>query len=161
MAPFDRRAQRPVPGLGIPRTSEQVQPGIDPVQKLHGGKHAQPRRGQFQRERQPVQPRAEPVQDLQLHSRDAGRGSAFLQQHHRVGGGQRRHRVHVLGRQLQPLPAGGQHHQPVTDSQQPDHHIRHVRQQVLGVIQHDQHPAALQPGQQRALQAGSLSLLHP
>ena len=69
MAPFDGRAQRPVPGLGIPRAGEQVQPGIDPVQQLRGGEHPQPRGGQFQRERQPVQPRAEPVQDLRFPGR--------------------------------------------------------------------------------------------
>ena len=77
MAPLDGGTQRPVPGLGIPRAGEQVEPGINPVQQLRRGKDAQPRRGQFQRERQPVQPLTQPVQDLRLPGRpERGAGTA-------------------------------------------------------------------------------------
>jgi hypothetical protein len=160
MAPLDGRAQRPVPGLGIPRPGEQVQPGIDPVQQLRGRKHPQPRGGQLQRQRQPVQPLTQPAQDRRLVHRHARRRGTLAQQRDRITGRQRRHREHVLGRQLQPLPAGSQHHQPVTGGQQPGHHVGHLRQQMLGVIQHDQHPASLKPGRHRALQAGSLVFPH-
>jgi len=86
MTPLDHRAQRPVPGLGIARPGEQVQPGTDPVQQLLRGEDAQPRGRQFQRQRQPVQPRAQPVHDWRLLHRDARGAGAFAQQCRRVAG---------------------------------------------------------------------------
>jgi hypothetical protein len=160
MAPFDGRAQRPVPGLGITRAGEQVEPGTDPVQQLRGGEDAQPGGRQLQRQRQPVQPRAQPVHHRRRLDQDPGGRGALPQQRGRIAGGQRRHREHALRRQLQPLAAGGQHHQLLTRRQQPGHHVSQARQQVLGVVQQDQHPAPLEPGQQRLLQAGSFFLPH-
>ena len=114
MAPFDGGAQCPVPGLGVARPGEQVEPGIDPVQQLRRGVDAQPRGRQLQRQRQPVQPRAEPVHNRRRFDQDARGCGAFTQQRDRIAGGQRRHREDAFGRQLQPLAAGGEHHQLVT-----------------------------------------------
>ena len=158
MAPFDHRAQRPVPGLGIARPGEQVEPGTDPLQQLRRGENAQPRCRQLQRQRQPVQPCAEPVHNRRLLDHDARGCGALTQQRDRIAGGQRRHREDTLRRQLEPLAAGGEQHQLITRRQQAHHQIRQIRQQVLGVVQQDQHPVLSDPGQERVLQAGSCFL---
>ena len=97
MAPFDGRPQRPVPGLGVAWPGEQVQPGSDPVEQLLGGEHAQPRGRQLQRQRQPIKPCAQPIQDLRPFHRDARSAGAFAQQPRRIVGGQRRYRYDTLG----------------------------------------------------------------
>ena len=60
-APVDRRAHRPVAHRRIPRAArERVETGVEQPQQLSGRERPKPRRGQLDRQRQPL----EPVADL-------------------------------------------------------------------------------------------------
>ena len=59
VAPGDRRAQRPLAGIGIAAALEQVEALRQALEDLSGREHARPRRGQLHRERQVVQPAAQ------------------------------------------------------------------------------------------------------
>src|SRR3954470_7076809 len=103
--PFDRRSQRLLPNLGVPAAAEQVEPATEPLEQLTGREHRDPRRGELERKRQVVQPRAQLVErrlGLEVGTHGPGAGSEQLA---RIATREDRHRVDMLARELEPLAA--------------------------------------------------------
>ena len=159
--PPDRAGQRAVPDRHGPAGKlQQAEPAPDPGQQLLKPESRNPRRGQFQSQRQPVEPdtdlghrsgvclgqdevrstRLDPGHE-QRHARRAGQ-QRDRGQRPGVGDEQGLHREQLLAGNLQRRPAGRQHPQPAVPSQQVGD-VGRRRQHMLHVVQHDKDaPAA-------------------
>ena len=163
IAPLDRGPQRLLPGrVGAAAPGQQAQPVAQPLIDLLRGQHRQPRRGQLDGQRQPLQPAADPGhrRHVRLGHREPRhhlRRPLGEQPHRReprqlrqcellpgVGCSQRRDRQHHLAVDNQRFPAGGQHPQPGRRPQQQVGQLGGRVHQVLAVIQNQQQ---LPPGQ--------------
>jgi hypothetical protein len=145
---------------------EQAQPVVQPVTQALQPQQRQPRRGQFDGQRDAVQPAA----DVEHGGQVAGvqselrldRAGAVLEQRQRIasgrplcqrlgagsGHGQRAQPHHVLEAHAQRLLAGGQQVQPRGPLQQGSRQGRHGLHQVFAVVQHQQHLTRAQASRQ-------------
>jgi hypothetical protein len=142
VGPVDGRGEALMPGQRRARATRQQPTTVELARYLRGTHRPHPRRGQLDRQRQPVEPPA-----------DLGDGALFLpiggevwpvgagaldEQGARVLGWQRRHRPALLAVHAERLPAGGQHRhrwaQPHHLVDQPCGRI----QDVLAVVEHEQ-----------------------
>ena len=161
-APLERRPQAPLMLRQIPRTADQrVQRCAELHQQACGGEQPQARRGQFQRQRQPVQPSANlrdqpSIIKAQLETR-ADRAGPLREElrgrvvaHHpqrRVERWQleRAHGVLVFTTQAQRAAAGDEDFQ-LRASLQQFSDLRCGRYELLEIVEHQQQRLGLQCG---------------
>ena len=136
---------------------QQPEAVLKPGQDVIDGQHPQPDRGQFDRQRQPVQLPAQSGHRrlVVLIEGEPGhhRRRPLLEQGQRLipappalsrpgrcraRHGQRGNRPDALRSDTQGLPAGGKHPQTRHSGQQPGNQTRTVTEQVLAVVQHQQ-----------------------
>ncbi len=153
---------------GAVAAAQQPEPVVQPGRDLRHRQGPQPRRGQLQGQRQPVEGAADPQ-----HRRggvgvegEPGRhvgGPVGEQPHRRVRGrrlrcarrvrdGQAADRAQRLTGEAQRLPAGGQHPQPGSGGEQPGGQPGRVVDDVLAVVEHQQQAPA---GQRRHQPVGA------
>ncbi len=157
-APLDHRTQRLVPRFSSTVPSrQQPEPIAHPGGDLLDRQGTQPRRGQLDRQRQPVEGFADPqdrvgVDPVYLEAWLNSRGPLGEQLHSRVaddvGCGRTGRRDRERGKRNQRLtddaehlPAGGQHPQIRTGAEQPLGQPGGVVDHVLTVVENDQHAA--------------------
>ena len=164
VAPGDRVAQGLLSRRQVTRPPRQRrQAALQPRQQRRRRQELDARRGQLDRQRQPVQPaddlgdglgilrRQGEARPQRLRARDEqGDGVVARQlgqrwQRHRIGHRQRLDLVLVLGLQAEPRPARGQHLQFRRRGQQIGHQRRR-RQQVLEVVEQQQEALVAQMG---------------
>ena len=144
-----------------PRSIEHVSALPEACGDLGRTHRACSRSGDLEREREPVQPPAQVHDGIEVAAVDVHPGlpGAFEEQlhrrpHQRIGGADRRHferrqRDHGLAGQLQRRPAGGQHGRLLADLEDaPDRAGRRL-QEVLAVVDQEQHLAIAGRVQQR------------
>lgn len=147
-APLDDRAQRAVPGrLGAVAARQQPEAVAQAVGELVHGERAQPGRGEFDRQRQPVEGLADPVNGL--HARvEIGigpyGGRPVHEQTRRGSGREWRHRAQRLTGDTERLPARGEDAQPGTRAEQHARGAGRFVDEMLAVVEHEQHLAPLQ-----------------
>jgi hypothetical protein len=143
------------PGSQPVSRAQQRKPVIQPIQQLRHAKRLHPRRGQLDGQRHAVkarhQPRRRRSRRIVQHEPRIYLAGAVREQGHRFGSdawvtgqGQRSQPVARLTGNSQRLPAGDQHPQVVTGSEQGGAELGSRVDDVLAVIQHQQQ---LLPGQ--------------
>ena len=167
IAPVKRGPQRAMPVIRPSAAGQQVhpvrQPGLDPVQ----AQRREARGRQLDRQRHAVEPPADggdPVR-VACSKRSPGRRRAHPEQLHRITrpavaglDGQPGHREHPLEWHQQPGAAGDQHRQPRAARQEPLKQDWHPIQQVLAVVQDQQHLSLRQPSEDGVLARAALPL---
>lgn len=156
VAPVDQRAQRPLAGRrGARSRGEQPEAVVQPLQQLLNGEGAQPDGGELDREGQPVEAAADLQHDRQvrLGHREirAYGGDPLGEEPDRVrlrgarqrpgpGDRQRGELQGLLARDAERLPAGGEDPQAGKGAQQPVCEHGAILEEVLAVVEHDEHP---------------------
>jgi hypothetical protein len=128
-------------GAGAAGVAQQREPVGQPGRDVGDGQCGGPRRGQLDRQRQPVEVPTQRGDQRQLFGRHRHPGVVAHQVGEHSGGGvgrERRHRMDHLAGQPQRLPARGQHPQPRAGRQQPGQQRRTLGVDVLAVVQHQQ-----------------------
>ena len=142
VGPLDDVAERPVPGFcGAPATAERVERIVEDVQQPGQPDRRDPSGGQLERQRQPVEPGADPGQQRVVgggHRVRSERGDPVGEQVHRRTTGQRDDRQDLLTVHPQRLPAGGQHVHPRCAQRDRLDQRGHRVQHVLAVVEHQQ-----------------------
>jgi hypothetical protein len=162
-APLQHRLQTLLPGRTVAPTGQQLEAPVEPLDDLVDlEQRAAPSR-QLQRQRQTVEPLAQPghrrgVAFVQ-HETGPGRRGALDEEAHGIaagnrvrrgplGQGQRRHLQDTLAFNAQGLSTRGQEHQPRAVQEQPVGQGRRGRLHRLAVVQHQQLRPVQQVGQQ-------------
>ena len=170
MAPLEGRAQRPLAARQVLRAAdEQVERPVETMVHRRGRQELRARSGELDRERQPVEPRADlgdcgGVLLVELEVRVDGAGTGG-EQPHRVVRGQLleaqpgaglgrcegRDRVLVLPREPERRAARGEHEQPRRRRQQAGDELD-VRHELLEVVEQQEHAPIAELGRERVLQ---------
>ena len=144
MAPVDCRPQRPLPLGRVARTAgEQLRAGARAGRASLGGEHLDPRGGQLDREREAVEAAADLGDGLGSLEAGCHLSRAGSEQRDRLLLGKRRHRVLVLGADVERLAARDE-----------DRHLLRLCEQLgqprcrldelLEVVEDEQRPLAAQ-----------------
>ena len=127
---------------------QQPEPVVKPGEEFVHAERADARRRQLQRQRNPVEPPAQPRDGLSvvLVEAETRRGRAGAQGEQLYGAGlrQRRDRPDDLAGQHEGFPAGHQDAQPGSGLEQLGGQLGGLVDQVLAVVQDQQHPAGAQ-----------------
>ena len=156
-----------MPRVGARAAGQQAEAVVEPVADLLGGKQFEERRGQLERQRNAVEPAADFGDRRRVVRADGELGRDLArtvdEEAHRLVGQQRlrvvrdtlrrdrqrTHRDHPLSRQAEPLAARRQHAQRRRGRQQPLGQRRGRGEDVLAVVEHQQHPARTAVADQR------------
>ena len=143
--PLERRPQRALALGQVARAAgQQLQPPLQPLQQRRQREQAGAVGGELDREREPVQARADLGHDGLVVVRPPvapGGGHARLEQRGGVGGRERLHAVRVLDREPQRRGARDQHGQ-VGHGRQQLGDLGGVGPEALEAVEHDQRPGA-------------------
>ena len=107
-----------------------------------GGEHLHARRGELDRQRQPVEPRADRL-DARTVAVELEAGP-LGEQDHRLGCYERRHRILALGADPERLAAGREKIDACKLGRKLRDHPRHLGEQLLEIVEHEQQPPRAQ-----------------
>ena len=143
--PLQRRAQRALALRQVARAAaQQLQPALEALQQRRQRQQPRAVGGELDRQRQPVQARADLGDDVVVLGRRpvrARRGHARREQRRGVRDRQRLHPVGVLGGQPQRRAAGGEHGQVRRGGEQL-RHLGGVGEEALEAVEHEQRARA-------------------
>ncbi|MGO4417995.1 hypothetical protein AB4Z54_04285, partial [Streptomyces sp. MCAF7] len=151
-APVDDGVQRTVAAGRVPRAAaQQGEPVLQAAGDLRDRHDPDPRGRQLHRERQPVQVAAQLLDGVGGQI-GAGpyRPRPLLEQLDRRRPAQLRQQIHGLGGQAERRPARGEHPQVLRHGHQVVHQVGGGADDVLAVVQHQQHGPGAEGGQDAA-----------
>ncbi len=136
-----------MPLRGVPMTpAEQGEPVGEPASDLRHRHHPDLGRGQFDRQRQPVQAGHEVMDLVGVEvGPGPGRQGALPEQGDRVARAQLRQQVDVFGRQAEGCPGGGEHVQRRRPGEQHADQAGDRLDHVLAVVQDEQRRRSRKP----------------
>jgi hypothetical protein len=138
--PGDRGTKRLLARIGITAALQPVEATAEPRQDLGRSEEAGPRGRELDREWEVVEPRAELRDRVGVTGVEPERGSPREEKLDCFRCRQRRDRVHVLARELKPLPARDHDRGPARISKCRDRG-RRSREQVLEVVEEQDRPS--------------------
>ena len=135
--PLDRSPERLLAGIGVTARFEQVEPLRQSIDELLRREDDGSCGGELERQREVVQARAELCHRFRLLHSGLHRPCAGQEELDAVFLLERRHRVHMLALELEPLAARDEQRRP-GNVPQLGNPRRHVGHQVFGVVQHQE-----------------------
>ena len=154
VAPGDRRAQGGLTRVRITPALQQVQPRRQPLEELFDREELQPRGGELQREGKPVEPLAHGLHVGARPDRDAARRGSGDEELHRVVGIHRGNRELLFRRDLHPFPARDEEGRTGRLRKELRDVGRDPREEMLGVVEHDEVSLPAEPSRQRLREWG-------
>ena len=149
--PRDRRAQRLLTRVGVAGALEQVEAAAEALEDLLRPQHRGAGRGELDRKRQVVQAGAELLDVVSRPEAGVYRGRAGGEEVETLHRSELGDGKDVLARELEALAARDDELRAVEVAQGGDR-VGGVREQVLGVVEHEQHPLAVEHLRQHVLE---------
>ena len=138
IAPRDRGPERRLTRVDVSPASQQIEAGGQALEELFDREELQSWGGELQREGEPVEPVADRLHVGTRLDRDAAGRSPRHEELHRIVRIHGRHREFAFRSDLQPLPARHQQGRAGCLRQELGDIGRDLREEMLGVVEHDQ-----------------------